>query len=681
MKKILMIMLSFIGVYISMKAVPAQNKPIVFVQGDNTSICLRLWGDENYHFYSTLDSIPVFKTNSGFCYGLVESDVLQVSSVLAHERSERTASESAFVERNTPKVVERLKYKREEAVKENTNRFAKSKRRLGTTNTYIGSKKGLVILVEFANLSMNSTNSKRDFDRLFNEVGYSENYSVGSVHDYFYDQSYGKFDLTFDVVGPVRMVEKYGYYGTNYMSGAIDMNVREMVVDACQMVDDQVDFSDYDWNGDGEVDQVFIIYAGYGEHAGAPDNTIWPHESQLSSYNIDLNLDGVKINTYACSCELAGTTGTIYAGIGTACHEFCHCLGFPDVYDTDYSGAFGMSYWDVMNSGSHSGPNGYGEIPYGFTAYERWTAGWIEPIELENTQHISGLSDLSKGGDAYVVYNRGNRNEFYMLENHQCTKWYQYVGKCYDIHGMLITHIDYDANAWRDNIVNPDSRHQRMSIIPADNSYGSTELEYRGDVYPGAFGVTWLTNSSHQDVGGKLFNENIDHTFNMNCAIGNIVEDDFGYISFDAIFDDDLPAPQFDEVTELDESGYTLNWNSVDNADYYVIEQRAVDMTNMLSPIVKKETYDYVNGTSLRVNWLLPKANTTVRIKSVLGEVNSQWSDNLQVKSLQNGVLEPECNYSERIEFYDITGLRHNELIKGVNIVIQNGKASKILVK
>jgi hypothetical protein len=220
-----------------------------------------------------------------------------------------------------------------------------------------------------------------------------------------------------------------------------------------------------------------------------------------------------------------------------------------------------------------------------------------------------------------------------------------------------------------------------MSIIPADNSYGSTELEYRGDVYPGAFGVTWLTNSSHQDAGGKLFNENIDHTFNMNCAIGNIVEDDFGYISFDAIFDDDLPAPQFDEVTELDESGYTLNWSSVDNADYYVIEQRAVDMTNMLSPIVKKEMYDHVNGTSLRVDWLLPKANTTVRIKSVLGEVNSQWSDNLQVKSLQNGVFEPECNYSERIEFYDITGLRHNELIKGVNIVIQNGKASKILVK
>lgn len=127
-----------------------------------------------------------------------------------------------------------------------------------------------------------------------------------------------------------------------------------MIIEACQLVDDKVNFKDYDWDGDGEVDQVFVIYAGYGEHAGAPSNTIWPHESSLG--NRSIMLDGVRINTYACSSELNGNSGQVMAGIGTPCHEFSHCLGFPDLYDTDYSGAFGMSYWDVMNSGSHSGP-------------------------------------------------------------------------------------------------------------------------------------------------------------------------------------------------------------------------------------------------------------------------------------------------------------------------------------
>jgi M6 family metalloprotease-like protein len=124
-----------------------------------------------------------------------------------------------------------------------------------------------------------------------------------------------------------------------------------------------VNYADYDWDGDKEVDQVFIVYAGYGEAQGAPAETIWPHESVLGGTWDALTLDNVTLNTYACGQELAGkdsSDGTHLAGIGTICHEFSHCLGLPDFYDTDANtGAndtnYGTGTFDLMCGGSYNG--------------------------------------------------------------------------------------------------------------------------------------------------------------------------------------------------------------------------------------------------------------------------------------------------------------------------------------
>lgn len=679
MKKRIYLVFVLVFVTVEIFCVSSRRNIIKQVQSDGTYVSLILCGDEHFHYFMTLDSIPVFEKSIGYCYGSVKNNKLVVSDDLAHDRLDRINKEKKYLEEKEEvcsflfaKCNEKQVVKRDQQ-----NRTIEQLHSLGMQKSIVGSKKGLVILANFANLSMVSSDAHKDFNELFNKEGYSKNGSVGSVHDYFYDQSYGKFNLTFDVVGPVTVNRNYGYYGANSEISGSDKKAYEMIIEACQLIDDKVNFRDYDWDGDGEVDQVFVIYSGYGEHAGAPSNTIWPHESSLG--NRSIMLDGVRINTYACSSELNGNSGQVMAGIGTPCHEFSHCLGFPDLYDTDYSGAFGMSYWDVMNSGSHSGPKNNGEVPYGYSAYERWFAGWLEMKEITSTQHIDALPNLEETPEAYIIYNEGNKNEYYILENHQPSKWFRYVRNYTDMHGLMVTHVDYDQRAWTNNVVNPNAKHQRLSIIPADNSYGETEQELRGDLFPGSNNVQWLTNDSHVNVGGHLFNENTDGSYRMNRMIGNVSENSDGSISMDIVFSEDVPTPVVKDIAEIDDNGYTLNWEAVPNAEYYIVEQNSYKISANFIPTIKKQTVDKVLDTSLRLDWLTD-GTTKVHVKSVVNGFESDWSELLEVPKLSNGINVIMNETSSLQEYYSLDGIRLKQPRKGLVLMKKNGKVKKYFV-
>jgi hypothetical protein len=162
-------------------------------------------------------------------------------------------------------------------------------------------------------------------------------------------------------------------------------------------------------------------------------------------------LDGVTIDTYACSSELTIDyyNNNVIDGIGTICHEFSHCLGFPDMYDYTQKN-FGMGDWDLMDRGCYNG-DGCGFVPAGYSSYEKWCAGWLEPIELKDEDvEVTDLKPLSQGGDAYVIYNDKNPDEFYLLENRQNVNWdAELPGK-----GLLVLHADYDPEIWEWNVVN-----------------------------------------------------------------------------------------------------------------------------------------------------------------------------------------------------------------------------------
>ncbi len=511
-------MIFFVAVCAAIRAVPARRDVWRdVVTADGQAIVVSLVGDEHAHWWADAEGRRYDVGDDGVAVLLTEDDV---SALVARAQARRARSDDRRRARVAPLS--------------------------GRRAIFEGRKRGLVILVNFADKAMASATAGDDFDRMFNEAGFSDNGHIGSVADYFADQSYGLFGIDFDVVGPVTVSRSYSYYGQNDVWGD-DRYPCTMVIEACQLVDDEVDFSDYDWDGDGEVDQVFVIYAGYGENYGAASNTIWPHEWTLAEGK-DYGdgdgaqvMDGVVVNEYAVSCELAGTRGDTMDGIGTACHEFAHCLGYPDFYDTMYTGGWGMQAWDLLANGSYNGPTGIGEIPVGFTAYERWVAGWVEPTVVEDGMTVDVLLPLGDAADAYVLYNDGDENEYFLFENRQSERWFSYVSSYAAPSGLLVTHVDYDADAWEDNIPNGVASHQRMTIIQANNSKGTyvndgsggyyvvTEAQYMGHLYP------YEDNDSLTQMSvpsSSTYNRNAEGRRYMSIGIYDICQNADGSMSF-----------------------------------------------------------------------------------------------------------------------------------------------------
>ncbi len=533
-------------------AIPAWPGTKTFLQPDGTRLTVRLVGDELSSYYQTTDGIPLVRLADGsFHYARLDGERLVSANCLAHEAAVRSAEElrltaghAAIVDRLAALHTNRL------AVR-NAHRFSRLETRNNASRNaravQSGKQRGLVILVNFQDVKMTPEHTRQAFDDMFNKEGYHDNGNLGSVHDYFYDQSYGQFDLTFDVVGPVTLSHDLSYYGAP--GSWVDIRPADMIVEACKLADDSVDFRKYDWDGDGKVDQVFVLCAGQSQaFNGNPEDCIWPHEATLAEWFKTLTLDGVKINTYACSTELNMDSQTRMDGIGAACHEFSHCMGIPDFYDAENGINFGMGYWSLCCYGCYAG-NTYG--PSGYTAYERWVSGWLEPTELTGPTVVNSIPSLDKKPVAYVVYNPADRNEYYMLENRQKGGWYDYDA----CSGLMITHVDYDEKAWKNNKVNTVADHQRYTIMAADGdaSYRSDSL----DLFPNRYGSNELTNTSVP--AATLYNANTDGTYFMNAPITNI-----------AVSADGLASFTFKGGTEGIASATSADaWNAATSVDVY----------------------------------------------------------------------------------------------------------------
>ena len=499
----------------TMMAVPA--KPGIWKTlklADGTEVRARLAGDEHVHFWVS---------ENGGRYAEASDGVFEPvsSATLARRAANRRA---------VPKAASRLLSPKKVAIGERTH--------------YLGQKKGIVILAQFTNQSFKTGNNQARYNRILNEEGYNEGSFRGSVADYFKAQSAGQFELTFDVVGPVTLPKAYSYYGGNDSDGN-DLHPEEMIIEACQMVDSLVDFHDYDWDGDGEVDQVFVLYAGKGEADGGSANTIWPHMWTLDEAEVSLTLDSVKINTYACSNEVNASNSI--EGIGTFCHEFSHCMGFPDFYDTAYAGWFGMQNFDLMCSGSY---NGNGFCPPNYTAHEKMMCGWQEPIVLaDNDTIVENLKSMTDHGETFIIYNDGHPDEYFMLENRQKTGW----DTSYPARGLMITHVDFDSQIWAYNCPNteitrssveyrqygyPLNDHQRMTIVHADNDddssynyggYGYWRTTTSTDLYPYQQNDSLTATSKPAPA---LYNKNLEGKKTVDWGILHIKQNSDGTMGF-----------------------------------------------------------------------------------------------------------------------------------------------------
>lgn len=446
--------------------------------------------------------------------------------------------------------------------------------------TQAETKKGLVLLVEFSDAEGKlKDGAASQWNDRFNQQGFSLYNHVGSVRDYFFEQSYGLLTIDFDVVGPLTLSNTREYYGSP-PNNNLDDRAAEMVIEALQLANPEVNYANYDWDGDGFVDQVYVIYAGITKF-----NTpgyIWPHEWSLESARLWGNgsgkqrLDDVLIDTYAVSNELVSST--TLEGIGTACHEFSHCLGYPDFYDAEYTGGTAAQNWDLLDGGSYNGPQNIGEVPSPYTAYERWAAGWMDVIPLTEPCKVTDMPAINVEGVAYIIRNTGNDNEYYILENRQQTTF----GSGNRGHGLMVWHIDYDQTAWRNNAVNIYKDHQRMTFLPADGQVGILKrnddgtYQYQisandeaGDPYPGLQGVsevpqlTWFI----AEKNGPKTHSNLIH------SISETPDGKINFVYGELIV---LPTPFLAPPTNISANSFTANWMPVEGATSYTLQVEAV---------------------------------------------------------------------------------------------------------
>ncbi|MBR5654408.1 MAG: M6 family metalloprotease domain-containing protein [Prevotella sp.] len=527
MKKLILSII-LITTALMVNAVPAKKVWKTVKQADGTYVKLMLVGDENFHFYRTVDGLPVLEEQGAYYYAMVEGDNLKITDQLAHNVEQRTVREMEII--NSLPSQEVLSETARRAPRVTQPRFVGS-----PIGDLTGSKKGLIILVQFSDLEFYSEDPHATWDDIVNTVGYRNNYgAIGSVHDYFFKQSNGLFDLTFDVVGPYTAPKSVTYYGANQGKSDNPKTVREFIRYAISSANPDVNFQDYDWDNDGEVDQVFILFAGYGEAGGAPSYTIWPHESKLGSYA--MSFDGMTIDTYACSEELAGDGSEadvagyvpLLSGLGTICHEFSHCLGLPDFYDTASNsalteGQYGMGFWDLMDSGCY---NYNGWVPSNYSGYERNFCGWADYRELKDPCKVTGLKSVDSGGETYVIYNPGNNNEYYLLENRYKTGW----DKGLEGEGLLIYHVNYIPQRWEWNTVNTSGAGSPcFNPVPADGVLSLYVYNSNGEAIGyGDAGDAWPTfvngarNNTLSDTSTPactLYNPNTDGSYLLHAKV------------------------------------------------------------------------------------------------------------------------------------------------------------------
>ncbi len=481
-------------------AIPADPRPKTVRQPDGTTLTVLMRGDEHRHVLLSEDGFPlIYNTQKQqFEYARLTNNRLVASGICAANPGERNAQAKAYVasanRQQMLKAAATMPLSRpmmRRAVTEPSGYTHPMINNFPTT----GHMKTLCLLIQFSDVKFSSIDNPQQFyNNLLNTKGFTySNGANGSACDFYNDASTGVFDPQWDVIGPITLSKGATYYGTDTPSQ--DAHMGEAVKEAVEKAHDMgVDFSQYDYDNDGVVDNIAIIYAGYGE-ADDPNGKefIWPHAANMEDdWGISMTEDGKKISHYFCSNEVrynADASVKEPTGIGTVVHEFGHILGLPDLYDVSYNMLssmlqYGLYYWDTMAGGSY---NNNMNTPPTFSSYERFVLGWLKPEDVTaDIDSIATLPNLAASNKALRVKVPGSDSEYFLLENRQQTGWDKYI---YD-HGLLVWHIDEVDSLWKRNAINIDPTHQHVDLVEVTGKQDNNPIN---DALPGTNGITSLT--------------------------------------------------------------------------------------------------------------------------------------------------------------------------------------------
>lgn len=502
-KAIYILLLALIG-SAAAYAVPAKRGMAQIHQTDGSVLTIERHGDEFFHYTTTSDGYHITQMADGLYYYYQNSATKAAPAVRAYDPGSRSAIERQYLQNISKGVDEgyRARGMAQTASWRASSRANARSLTEPTTRANSMAPRGLVIVVQFSDVKLQSKHTKASFTDLLNKKGYSANGGTGSAKDYCEENSKGRYSPTFDVGAIVTLPHPMSYYGENIGGDGRDKRPKQMVSDACNAAKDLIDFSKYDTDGDGKVDNVFIYYAGYNEAENGPENSVWPHRWAL---DIPLSMGGVTVSDYACTSELRDYKGSTLAGIGTFMHEFGHVLGLPDLYDTDNEdggqsrGLYDMS---IMSAGSYLND---GCTPPYYSGLERSLLGWgtlkqvsagtltLGPIETDNDAWMIATTNKTGSGEFYVLESRGNKG------------WDRYLGG----YGLLVYHIDQSGNImggvtaysrWKNNTINAVLGAECAKFVEGAGRYSGNPMDI---FYPGSADNTRFLGSSYGGVDNR----------------------------------------------------------------------------------------------------------------------------------------------------------------------------------
>lgn len=590
-----------------------------------------------------------------------------------------------------------------------------------------------IVLVEFADRPFYAAGTtpekvRENYDLFFN--GFDDNEvmratgSQGSVFSYFDEMSHGQFLPEFDIIGPVQLEHGYAFYGANSPGRGKDINISSFYEESVSKAVKQfnVDWKSFDNNGDGKVDIVYFVHAGWGENIlsytdadGNQNNmdpdAIWAKEG-TSSVSVTTE-EGQRI-TFACygvSAEARFIDGNKMSndakgdfaptgynpdnmkmdGIGVCLHEISHALGLPDFYDLNGK-AYGMDVWSIMDYGEYAN-SGYN--PGIYNAYERNFMGWEELPVLTEPQVVT-LRCFADGGHGYKVLSPYSNNEYYVIENRQPKGWD--VMACKYAHGMMVTHVDYLQSKWTGNRVNTLSGeegtadHFHMMPIAANNQYKSRGIDgvaawregQSGMPFPGTNEVYNLLDDTNP--AAALYNGGHKYSAFMGKPIRNITENEDGTITFCFCTNGKLDVPEVNAASEIGEDGFTASWSYVENATKYVVE---MEVEGCVAKV------DTISDLSITYTNLPPSTAIKYRVMAIADMpedyVSSEWSE-YQYLSTDEDYIEEIPNSEKMVAVYSTNGMlvsqcKASELqrvnsLRGIYVVkYSNGATRKVMIR
>ncbi len=258
-----------------------------------------------------------------------------------------------------------------------------------------------------------------------------------SINDYFQETSYGKLAIqgTVDTSG----TGGDGWYkGEHTKQWYINNGGRWLVKEAVLNADPNVDFSQFDVDGDGYVDTVLLYYPNTTFSGG-----LWPHRSS----GLNIHVDGVIVDSYFIS---GYNTGNDSHTMVIAAHEYGHILGMPDLYDVN-GGSAGMGRWSLM---AYNYDNG--QKPPSMDPWCKCQLGWVSAKNITENQVGYSLPYYQDNPEVLRVWTNGQtEDQYFLLAN------YRKLGTDANRpgEGLLVLHIDETRAGGNGDNANEDRKH------------------------------------------------------------------------------------------------------------------------------------------------------------------------------------------------------------------------------